>query len=84
MAGAFRMALSRAKVLVTAPDGTTEVHDQVTATVRDGIAKARRYSTDVATMPATELTQHTSRHFTITGPDGTTWVVTKPCNCGSG
>lgn len=82
MAGAFRMALSRAKVTVTLPDGTPgPVYDEVTTTVRDGHAKARKYAVDQAVMPVAELTTHTSRHFTIVGTDGTVWDVAKPCNC---
>lgn len=84
MAGSYRMALARAKVTATAPDGQVTVYDEVTATVRDGKALARKFSQDLATMPATDLVRHTSRHFTITGPDGTVWDVAKPCNCGGG
>lgn len=84
MAGMFHMALSRAKVTITRPDGSTEVHDQVTATMRDGQARARKFAQDVATMPATELVRHTGKHFTIVGPDGTSWDVLRDCGCGGG
>lgn len=82
MAGAFRMALSRAQVTITPPGGgAAEVLTEVTATVRDGQAKARKYARDLATMPAAELTRHNSTHFTVVGPDGTTWDVLKDCGC---
>lgn len=77
----FHMALSRATVTVSGPEGTT-VHKEVTATVRDGVAKARKFGQDVATMPAKELTRHTGKHFTVVGPDGLTWDVLRDCGCG--
>lgn len=85
MAGAFRMALSRATVTATYPDGRTELIGQkslVTATVRDGVARAKTGSQYVAEMPATELVRHGSKHFTVVGPDGTTWDVLRDCGCG--
>jgi len=69
---------------ITRPDGSTEVHDQVTATMRDGQARARKFAQDVATMPATELVRHTGKHFTIRGADGTEWDVLRDCGCGGG
>lgn len=84
MAGMFHMALSRCKVTITAPDGSTELHTEVTATVRDGMAKARKFAADVATMPATELVRITGKHYTIVGPDGTTWDVLRDCGCSGG
>lgn len=81
MAGQFRMALSRAKVTITPPGGPERVEDQVTATVRDGVANLKRHAAQVAKMDATTLVRASSRDFTITGPDGTVWHVTKPCGC---
>lgn len=81
MAGQFRMALTRAKVTITPPDGPERVEDQVTATVRDGVARLKRHAAQVAEMPATDLVRASSRNFTITGPDGTVWHVVKDCNC---
>lgn len=84
MAGMFHMALSRAKVTITRPDGSTEVHDQVTATVRDGQARARRFAQDVATMPVAELTRHHGKWYTLKALDGTEWDVLRDCGCGGG
>lgn len=82
MAGAYRMALARARVVATAPDGSVATLDQQTVSVRDGQAVAKRNQQVTATMPVAELVRRTGRDFTIVGTDGTTWVVTKPCNCG--
>lgn len=82
MAGMFHMALSRAKVTITHPDGAIEVHDEVTATLRDGVAKARKFARDVASMPATNMVRHSGKEFTITAEDGTTWHVLRDCGCG--
>jgi hypothetical protein len=84
MAGAYRMALSRATVELRSPDGTLQdTLTNVTATVRDGVARARTGSRQVAEMPAEQLVRDGKRAFIVTGTDGATWVVTKPCNCGS-
>lgn len=85
MAGMFHMALSRADVTVTHPDGTTEKHMQVTATLRDGTGRARKFAQDVATLAnVTELVRHTGKHYTLKAADGTEWDVLRDCGCGGG
>lgn len=85
MAGAYRLALSRATVEVLSPEGETiATHTGVTATFRDGTAVARLGSGPVAEMPATDVTRTGRNRYTIAGEDGTTWLVSKPCGCAGG
>lgn len=83
MAGAYRMALSRADLVVARPGAALETHTNLTVSVRDGVAKARTGSRTVAEMPVATLDQDGRRSYTITGTDGTVWTVTKDCGCGS-
>ena len=82
MAGAYRMALSRAKATITTPDGGEQVEKNVTATVRDGKARLKRGNVVVAEMDATELDRRNGRHYLVTGADGTVWDVLRDCGCG--
>lgn len=85
MAGAYRLALSRATVEVLDPSGATvATHKLVTATFRDGVATARSGSGPVATMEATDVTRTGRNRYTIAGTDGSTWLVSKPCGCAGG
>ena len=82
MAGAYRMALSGAKVVGTAPSGEQTTHTRVSVSVRDGQAKIKGPGAQVLSeMPVAELSGR-GRNWTILGVDGTTWAVTKPCGCG--
>ena len=85
MAGAYRMALSRATVEVRDPAGNlVATHPGVTATVRDGVARAKAGSVIVAELADAELQVQGRKAYTVTGADGTTWTVTKPCGCSGG
>jgi hypothetical protein len=86
MAGAYRIALSRATVEVLNAEGATiGGHTAVTFSVRDGVAKLRTGAAQVAEMPITGDVERTGRNaYTVTGTDGTVWLVTKPCGCAGG
>jgi hypothetical protein len=85
MAGAYRLALSRATVEVTDPAGQlVATHTGVTATVRDGVARAKAGSVVVAEMAGAELLATSRKAYSVRGADGTTWSVTKPCGCSGG
>jgi len=84
MAGAYRMALSRAEVTVTPAGGEPITHKAVTASVRDGMAVVKQGGRVIDQMPVATLERASSRDWMIVGPDATTWHVTKRCNCSGG
>lgn len=82
MAGAYRMALSGAKVVATDGTGAVETFTRVSVSVRDGQAKVKGPGAQIlAEMPLGELSGR-GRNWTITGQGGEVWAVTKPCGCG--
>lgn len=82
MAGAYRMALSGAEVVVTDPGGGVQPFPRVSVSVRDGIARMKQSGGQLLSeMEAADLAGR-GRNWTITGLDGTTWSVSKPCGCG--
>jgi len=85
MAGAYRMALARATVEVLDAEGNTvATHDRVTAAVRDGKATARINQQVVAELDGADVVATGRNRYTITGTDGTSWVVSKKCGCAGG
>jgi hypothetical protein len=85
MPGAYRVALSRATVEQLDPDGnTTATHKGVTFTVRDGVAQFRTGAAPVAAMDLEQLIPTGRNRYTVVGPDGTRWLVSRPCGCAGG
>lgn len=86
MAGAYQLTLSRATV-TELRDGepTGRKWGPGTVTIRDGVARMRVSSAEVATMPASTFTRHSARSWTIPDQGGSvTWSVAKSCGCGGG
>jgi len=86
MAGAYRLALSRATVEVLDADGATiATHGPGTVTLRDGVAQLKVGGSVVTSMPATDVERAGARNrYTIAGTDGTSWLVSKKCGCAGG
>lgn len=76
MAGAFRMAVSRARV----DTSTGEVIKLATVTVRDGVARVKRGNQVVREMTAADVTREGKSRYVIVGADET-WTVFKDCGC---
>lgn len=84
MGGAYQLTLSRATV-VEVRDGepTGRTWGPGTVTIRDGLARMRVSSVEVASMPANTFVRISSRSWTIHEHEGTvTWQVAKSCGCG--
>lgn len=81
MAGAFRLALSRATVTV---ENGAELARGATVTVRDGVARIRQGSVTTAEAPAVDVERRSGRNYRILLADGSAWLVAKPCNCAGG
>ena len=83
MAGAYRMALSGAKIVIHDAGGTVlDTFTRYTVSVRDGRAKVKGPGAQILAEMEASAIDGRGRNWTITGPDGTTWAVTKPCGCG--
>jgi hypothetical protein len=80
MAGPYRLAVSRQKV-VTSTGGEWE---NVTVTVRDGVAQVKSGRAVLSELDVADFEMVARRSYEITGTDGVVWSVTrKGCGCGS-
>jgi hypothetical protein len=80
MAGPYRLAVSRQKIVST----SGEEWEHMTVTVRDGIAQIKNGRNVLAEMDVIDFERTGRRAYKITGVDGTVWTVTrKGCGCGS-
>jgi hypothetical protein len=80
MAGAYRLAVSRYKVV----SSTGDEWPSMTVTVRDGLAQVRNGRNVVAELEVADFEVIGRRSYQITGLDGTVWDVSrKGCGCGS-
>jgi len=80
MAGAYRLAVSRQKVVSSSGDEWLSM----TVTVRDGIAQVKNGRTVVAEMEVAGFERTGRRAYEITGTDGTVWDISrKGCGCGN-
>ena len=88
MAGAYQLSLARATVVIEHPHGDVAgSHPSVTASVRDGVARIRSGTGQIAEMrlaPDGGMTKVGRNHYRLTGEDGTVWDVSKSCGCGGG
>ncbi len=84
MAGGYQLLVSRAKVTVTTPDGSTTEVPTAQVSVRDGVARYQPRGQAPVSAPGV-LNEKSSRSAVITLDDGTVWTITKKsCGCGGG
>ncbi len=76
---AFQLLVSRAKVTA----GTEVLSERATVSVQNGIATLKAPGVDLS-MPVASI-EKARRSATVTGTDGTVWVVARQgCGCGGG
>lgn len=80
MAGAYRLAVSRQKVVTSTGDEWVGM----TVTVRDGQAQIKNGRTVLAEMAVADFEKTGRRAYQITGANGDVWEISrKGCGCGN-